>query len=655
MIAYVCPTCGRREAQAGHCRDDGARLEDTRDPLLGETLGRWRLARVIGEGGMGRVYLGVQPEIGGRVAIKVLSEACARNRELVERFFAEARAVNLIRHESIVGVLDLAVLDDGRPYIVMEYLAGPTLAALVKRGPLPLGTLAALAGEVLSALSAAHGAGVVHRDLKPDNVLVTHGGRAKVLDFGVAKLSPQAGLGDSPRTATGAVLGTPDYMAPEQVTGQAVDGRADQYAMGALLYECATGRRPFAGATLFELMLAQVQRMPDPPSTFRLDLPPAFEAVIVRAMAKAPADRFASAEEMATALADATVGLPAEAWAPVAGEPGSAGVRSPVATPSSRSGAPRPPSGRSPAPKTAPPGRRRAVIAAAVAVGLGAAIGVGVATLGGGGGGGRDGVGVAGGAPDAANAVASAPPLDAANAIAIEPPLDAAVEGVVLGGSPDAAVVVAVAAPPPGPVAAPPPVATPPPARDAGVIDAPPVAPAPPAPPDAAPTAVALRPGARISQPRDYDPRRFDALAYLAKAQSLARQLAPDAALTQFDVDGVGADGRADLTLSSDFDATYEFRSPAASRRPDVPRGVEVEIPCMVYVVADRARVEAYVVTRDACREPLRPRPRCTLAQVWARALSGRAPAGSVAQLDYLWDGWFVQFEDVSESVPDDC
>lgn len=633
---FVCPTCGRAEPRAGACAVDRSALVETRDPLLGTTLGRWRLARVLGEGGMGRVYLGVQPDIGGRVAIKVLSEACARNRELVERFFAEARAVNLIRHESIVSVLDLAVLDDGRPYIVMEYLSGPTLAAVVKRGPMPLGTLAALASEVLSALAAAHGAGVVHRDLKPDNVLVTRGGRAKVLDFGVAKLSPQAGLGDSPRTATGAVLGTPDYMAPEQVTGQTVDGRADQYAMGALLYECATGRRPFAGATLFELMLAQVQQMPDPPSTHRRDLPPAYEAVIMRAMAKAPAERFPSAEAMAEALGQAAAGLPPSEWLAVADEPGPGGARSPGAL------------SRPPVPSTERAdrgGRGRWWIYAAI---VAAALGLGVAARGlfGGGGG--------GGAP--ASPVASAP-VDAA----VVAEVDSAASAPAMPAAPTTIAPPAVATAPPPVVATPPvgsPVARPP--VDAGVRDAAIVAIdaaiATPVAIDAATAAPGpLRPGQRLERPRDYDPRRFDAIAYLGKARALARELAPDAALTVFDVDGVGADGLANLTLSDDYSATYEFRSPAASKRPDVPAGVEVEIPCMVYVEAGPRGVEAWVVTRDACREPLRPRPRCTLAQVWAKVLTGRAPAGAVAQIDYLWDGWFVQFDDLSESALDDC
>src|SRR5688500_10900301 len=138
---FVCPECGRSYRDGGYCGADGAGLVAPSDPLLGTMVQRWQIARVLGTGGMGRVYLGVQPDIGSRVAIKVLSEDCARDPALVERFFAEARAVNLIRHEHIVGVLDLARFADGRPYIVMEFVDGATLGALARQVMLPLGPL----------------------------------------------------------------------------------------------------------------------------------------------------------------------------------------------------------------------------------------------------------------------------------------------------------------------------------------------------------------------------------------------------------------------------------------------------------------------------------------------------------------------------------
>ena len=172
---------------AGFCPVDGNHLAPIgEDLLLGTTIGAYRVARLLGIGGMGRVYKGVHPTIGSRVAIKVLSRECSDRRDLVERFFAEAKAVNMIRHESIVNVLDLAMLPDGRPYIIMEYLDGAPLANLIDAAihhqrPLPLGGVARLAAEVLDALGAAHAKGIVHRDLKPDNIYVTPSADGKLV------------------------------------------------------------------------------------------------------------------------------------------------------------------------------------------------------------------------------------------------------------------------------------------------------------------------------------------------------------------------------------------------------------------------------------------------------------------------------------------
>src|SRR4051812_43605999 len=228
---FVCGECGQRYDRSGYCTADGRPLAPSDDPLLGSDVGRYRLVRRIGEGGMGRVYLAVQPMIGSRVAIKVLSAECARDPGLIERFFAEARAVNLIRHESIVSVIDMAQLSDGRPYIIMEFVEGRTLGDIVRAGPAPIGGIVQVTTEILSALGAAHALGIVHRDLKPDNVLITGEGHAKVLDFGIAKLAPGLANAVSPRTRTGALLGTPAYMAPEQISGAGnVDARTDLYA-----------------------------------------------------------------------------------------------------------------------------------------------------------------------------------------------------------------------------------------------------------------------------------------------------------------------------------------------------------------------------------------------------------------------------------------
>jgi serine/threonine protein kinase len=347
---FVCSECGASQPMAGGCGGcGGLTMAGSEDPLLGASVGPYRIARLLGVGGMGRVYKGVQPQIGSRVAVKVLSRECTDRKDLVERFFSEARAVNLIRHESIVNVLDLAMLPDGRPYIVMEYLDGAPLSDLIARaiaarglGPMPLGGTARLAVEVLDALGAAHAKGIVHRDLKPDNVFITPAGRAKVLDFGIAKLLPE--LGGS-FTQTGSLLGTPHYMSPEQASGKNIDFRTDLYAMGVILFECATGHKPFVGDSMFDLLRKHVDVPPPLPRSLRPDLPPAYEHVILTALAKDPNHRFPSAAAMASALQQATSGMAPEQWAAISGASGGSTQPSPSgagwSTPASWGGASR--------------------------------------------------------------------------------------------------------------------------------------------------------------------------------------------------------------------------------------------------------------------------------------------------------------------------
>lgn len=313
---FVCTECGHAEPTPGFCTEHGRALTQAEDPLLGQWLGSYRVARVLGRGGMGTVYVAVQPNIGSRVAIKVLTPESSSRNELVERFFAEARSVNVIKHENIVNVLDLAALPDGRPYIVMEYLDGASLTSVITQaGPLPLGWLCRLATDVLDALRAAHAHGIIHRDLKPDNVFVTSSGRVKVLDFGIAKLRKEATLA-SAETRTGALLGTPHYMSPEQARGLSVDLRSDLYSLGMILFEGAAGRRPYDADNLYDLLRLQIETIPPPLGSMRPDAPLLLSQLVARALAKDPGSRFQNAEEMANAISQLSPLLSPASWQP---------------------------------------------------------------------------------------------------------------------------------------------------------------------------------------------------------------------------------------------------------------------------------------------------------------------------------------------------
>jgi len=280
-----------------------AATADALDPLLGTTLGSFRLVKRIGQGGMGTVYLGEQTLIGSRVAVKVLHEHLAGDPSLVARFYAEARAVNLIVHPNIVNIFDMNVVPPRRFYLVMEYLEGQSLSAAAP-GRMRAEVALPLLVQVCQALAAAHRHGVLHRDLKPENVFLCHRDGpvpfVKILDFGIAKLfggELQAG-----QTTAGFIVGTPEYMAPEQATGEALDGRADLYALGVIAYRLATGRLPFSGGGLTGVLLAHRDQAPRPPQELAPDIPPGLANAILRALAKRPEHRFQSADEFRLAL-----------------------------------------------------------------------------------------------------------------------------------------------------------------------------------------------------------------------------------------------------------------------------------------------------------------------------------------------------------------
>jgi serine/threonine protein kinase len=255
---------------------------------------------------MGRVYLAVHPEIGSRVAIKIFSRDWDTRSDLVDRFFDEARATNLIKHGNIINVVDVARLTNGRPYMVMEFLDGLPLSKLVGSPKLNDSSIVLIIMDVLAGLQAAHGHQIIHRDLKPDNIFVSPEGNATLLDFGVAKLVPT--LSDSGPTTTGTILGTPHYMSPEQAVGDPIDLRTDIYALGIILFECCIGHRPFEGTSLYRLLDQHIQAAPPLPTSLRPELATDLEDVILRALAKKPSERFQSAQQMYDALQNSSVG-----------------------------------------------------------------------------------------------------------------------------------------------------------------------------------------------------------------------------------------------------------------------------------------------------------------------------------------------------------
>ena len=276
--------------------------------MLGQDIGKYRVTAAIGEGGMGAVYLAEHKLIGREAAIKVLLPQFSHNQEIVNRFFNEAKAASGVRHPGIVEIYDFGYHTDGSAYIVMEYLVGESLERCIRTlGRLPIDRALNITRQMMSALSAAHAQGIVHRDLKPDNVYLVGdhdmvgGERAKVLDFGIAKLSGEQAV--SVKTRTGAVMGTPTYMAPEQCKGAGrVDHRADLYAVGCILFEMICGRPPFVAEGGGEVMAQHIYEPPPRPIGFEPTISEALEALMLRLLAKDPAERYQSADELSRAL-----------------------------------------------------------------------------------------------------------------------------------------------------------------------------------------------------------------------------------------------------------------------------------------------------------------------------------------------------------------
>lgn len=282
--------------------------DQTNDSLLGSVVeGRYRLVDILGLGGVGVVYRAEHIKLGRMVAVKLLQSEYAENELLRKRFEREATALAALSHPHIVTVTDYGISENG-PFLVMELVEGKTLGELVKtKGALRPGRALAIARQMLEAVAYAHSHNLIHRDLKPNNIflqaLPDGGYHVQVLDFGLAKFLAGEGEGSAALTKTGAVIGTPGYMAPEQGVGGEVDARTDVYALGILIYEMMTGKRPFTGEPSDLLR----QHLLDPVPTFRESMPevrpmPEVEALVHKAMSKAPEERFSDAGEMLRAL-----------------------------------------------------------------------------------------------------------------------------------------------------------------------------------------------------------------------------------------------------------------------------------------------------------------------------------------------------------------
>ncbi len=311
----VCTICGAKwRGEPSVCPLDGGVLAALPDPLIGRTIGgRYVITDRIGAGGMGTVYRARHEVVGRDVAIKFLSPDLAMVASNRQRFLREAKAANRIDHEHIIDITDYGETDDGLVYLVMEYLDGEPLSQLIARGPLATYRAIDIGMQMAAALARAHELDVVHRDIKPDNVFVlqrrTMGGDfVKLLDFGLAKMKGEMRL-----TASGAVFGTPEYMAPEQARGSPLTGKADLYALGCVLYEMLSGQPPFSGSAP-DLILKHIREPPAPLGV--PDVPRELEALVMRLLAKDPARRHADAYHVLEELRAIGEGVPRPSTVP---------------------------------------------------------------------------------------------------------------------------------------------------------------------------------------------------------------------------------------------------------------------------------------------------------------------------------------------------
>jgi len=269
------------------------------DPRIGSQIGEYSVDSLLGEGGMGKVYTATGPD-GGRVALKLVKDDYARDETFRRRFYREARIAQTVQHPNVVPVVDTGE-HDGLPYMAQRFIEGMSLDEKLKRdGPLDVPTAVQICTDVAAGLEALWGAGMVHRDVKPANILLDESGRAYITDFGLAKDTQGSLL-----TLPGQALGSMDYMAPEQIRGEQVGAATDIYALGCVMYECMCGRPPFAEVQGMRILWAHLQDPPPDPRSVRADIPEGFSQTLLVALEKDAAKRPQTAGEYARMLADA--------------------------------------------------------------------------------------------------------------------------------------------------------------------------------------------------------------------------------------------------------------------------------------------------------------------------------------------------------------
>jgi len=290
-------TCSRCTAQLPEVAEKSNERPDEEITRLRHATGsRYRVLRRLGGGGMASVFLAEHAHLQRQVVLKVLLGHLAKDAEMLERFRREARAASQLVHPNIVPIIDSGDAEEVM-YTVMPYMPGGSFADRIAQGPRPAVEVASVIAQSATALDYAHRRGIVHRDVKPDNVLFDEDGHALVTDFGIAEARSQGRL-----TASGRAMGTPHYMSPEQAMGKLVDGRSDVYSMGIVMYEALVGFPPFDGPDAFAVGYKQVHEAAVPLQQVRADIPPEIAAIVMRCLNKAPADRYARANDLADAL-----------------------------------------------------------------------------------------------------------------------------------------------------------------------------------------------------------------------------------------------------------------------------------------------------------------------------------------------------------------